>query len=210
MSAFQSLCPKISAQCGNAHLQCWKSDKAVSSQESPAPCRVIDNNELDNHHNEYKWTRQKGSSNSCRIIFLCMQMFSDSEKFRQKYLYLLYFLLLSTCGLCRHQEQKWGNDARREWGAGAPLWGGWGYSVHIWWWSCCLRLHLYHIWFHLNSDWLASDLYWNPSESEKINFCFLLQSSYCLLLKSNLLMDKPIIVKLSICTEMQNCYQNFF
>ena len=37
-----------------------------------------------------------------------------------------------------------------------------------------------------------------------MNICFPLKSLYCLSYKSNLLMDKPIIVKLNISAEMQN------
>ena len=90
--------------------------------------------------------------------------------------------------------------------------GGWGCAMCTWWWLGCLQLRLYHICFHFNSDRLASDLHLKPSVKggEKVNSCFLLESSYCLVLKSNLLMDKHIIVKLNICTEIQKYNQNFF
>ena len=43
-----------------------------------------------------------------------------------------------------------------------------------------------------------------------MNICFPLKSLYCLSYKSNLLMDKPIIVKLTISAEVQNFHKYIY
>ena len=65
--------------------------------KSSAPCRVIDNNERDNNHNEYKWTRQKVptfSADSCFAMHknsFWWSKFLTSTHCKDCHLWMLFF-----------------------------------------------------------------------------------------------------------------------